>query len=90
MALENKVVPTLTPSNTIRKRNKVPAINIEPTDENKINIITHNKTNEDKLNQFKPELKQRVRARKIMRSVSGLSPNITVTRGSGSGSLGIF
>jgi hypothetical protein len=24
MALENKVVPTLTPSNTIRKRNKVP------------------------------------------------------------------
>ena len=84
MALENKVVPTLTPSNTIRKRNKVPAINIEPTDENKINIITDNKTHEEKFNEFKPELKQRVRARKIMRSVSGVSPNV------GSGSLGIF
>ena len=90
MALENKVVPTLTPSNTIRKRNKVPAINIEPTDENKINIITENKTHEEKFNDFKPELKQRVRARRIMQSVSGISPNVTVTRGSGSGRLGIF
>jgi len=44
MALDNKVVPTLTPSKNIRKRNKQPAINIEPTDENKINIITDNKS----------------------------------------------
>ena len=34
MALDDKAVQTLTPSNTIRKRNKKPAINIEPNDEN--------------------------------------------------------
>ena len=90
MALDNKVVPTLTPSNNIRKRNKIPAVSIEPTDENKINIVTDNKTHDEKFNEFRPELKQRVRARRIMKSVSGLSPNITVTRGSGSGSLGII
>jgi hypothetical protein len=90
MALDNKVVPTLTPSNNIRKRNKIPAVSIEPTDENKINIVTDNKSHDEKFNEFRPELKQRVRARRIMKSVSGLSPNITVTRGSGSGSLGII
>ena len=32
MALDDKVVQSLTPSNIIRKRNKKPSINIEPNE----------------------------------------------------------
>lgn len=72
MVLDNKAVSTLTPSKTIRRRNKQPAINIEPTDNNQINIISSNKSHDEKFEEFKPELKQRVKARNIMKGMSGL------------------
>ena len=75
MALDDKVVQTLTPSNTIRKRNKKPAINIEPNDENKINIITDNKPHDEKFDEFKTELKTR---RKGRRMLSGMVNNIVI------------
>ena len=70
MALDDKVVQTLTPSNTIRKRNKKPAINIEPNDENKINIITDNKPHDEKFNEFKTELKTRRKGRQILKGMN--------------------
>jgi hypothetical protein len=75
MALDDKVVQTLTSSNTIRKRNKKPAINIEPNDENKINIITDNKPHDEKFDELKNELKTR---RKGRRMLSGMINNIVV------------
>jgi len=75
MALDDKVVQTLTPSNTIRKRNKKPAINIEPNDENKINIITDNKPHDEKFDELKTELKTR---RKGRRMLSGMANNIVI------------
>ena len=75
MALDDKVVQTLTPSNTIRKRNKKPAINIEPNDENKINIITDNKPHDEKFDELKTELKTRKRGRRML---SGMGNNIVI------------
>ena len=75
MALDDKVVQTLTPSNTIRKRNKKPAINIEPNDENKINIITDNKPHDEKFDELKTVLKTR---RKGRRMLSGIVNNIVI------------
>ena len=75
MALDDKVVQTLSPSKTIRKRNKKPAINIEPNDENKINIITENKPHDEQFNEFKTELKTR---RKGRRMLSGMVNNIVI------------
>ena len=70
MALDDKVVQTLTPSNTIRKRNKKPAINIEPNDENKINIITDNKPHDEKFDELKTELKTRRRGRRLLKGMN--------------------
>ena len=72
MALDNKVVPTLTASKTIRKRNKQPAVNIEPTEENHINVITNNKPHEEQFNEFKTELKTRRRGRKMLSGMKDL------------------
>jgi hypothetical protein len=40
---------------------KKPAINIEPNDENKINIITDNKPHDEKFDELKTELKKFVK-----------------------------
>jgi hypothetical protein len=71
MTLDNKVVPTLTASKTIRRRNKQPAINIEPTDQNMINIVSSNKVPEEQFNELKSELKVRRKARNIMKGMKG-------------------
>jgi len=75
LALEDKVVPTLTKSNSISKRKGKPAINLEPSDENKINVISNNKPHEEQFNEFKTELKTRRRGRKML---SGMVKDITI------------
>ena len=60
LALDDKIVPTLTKSNSITKRNKKPSINLVPVDENKINIISDNKPQEKKFRSLKRELKRTV------------------------------
>ena len=49
LALDEKIVPTLTKSNSITKRNKKPSINLVLVDENKINIISENNPQEKKI-----------------------------------------
>lgn len=61
LALDDKIVPTLTKSNSITKRNKKPSINLVPGDENKINVISDNKPQEKKFRSLKRELKKAVK-----------------------------
>ena len=71
MALDDKVIPTLTAAKTIRRRNKQPAINIEPTDNNIINIKSSNQVPEEQFNELKSELKTRRKARNILKGMKG-------------------
>jgi hypothetical protein len=61
LALDDKIVPALTKSNSITKRNKKPSINLVPVDDNKINIISDNKPQEKKFRSLKRELKKTVK-----------------------------
>jgi len=72
MALDGKVVPALTKSNSITRRKKQPSVNIEPTDNNKINIISNNQTPIEKHDELKSELKIRTKARKTLKQLKGL------------------
>ena len=73
MALNNNPVEALTKNKTPRRRkiNGIiqPSINLEPIDGNEIKIISSNKTNEMKHNEFKDDLKTRVKARKTLKKV---------------------
>ena len=46
-----------------------PSINLEPVDGNEIKIKSDNKTDETKHNEFKDDLKTRVKARRTLRKV---------------------
>ena len=70
LALDDKAVPTLTKSNSISKRKGKPAINIEPNDENKINIITDNKPHDEKFDELKTELKTRRKGRQLLKGMN--------------------
>jgi hypothetical protein len=72
MSLDGKVVQAVTKAKTIARRKKQPAVNIEPTDENKINIISDNKTPLEEHNEFKTELKTRTRARRTLKQLQGI------------------
>jgi hypothetical protein len=61
LALDDKIVPALTKSNSITKRNKKPSINLVPGDENKINIVSDNKAHEKKFKSLKRELKKTIK-----------------------------
>ena len=73
MALNNNPVETLTKNKTPRRRkiNGIiqPSINLEPIDGNEIKIKSDNKTDETKHNEFKDDLKTRVKARRTLRKV---------------------
>jgi len=73
MALNNNPVETLTKNKTPRRRkiNGIiqPSINLEPIDGNEIKIVSDNKTNETKHNEFKDDLKTRVKARRTLKKV---------------------
>ena len=73
MALDNNPVETLTKNKTPRRRkiNGViqPSINLEPIDGNEIKIVSDNKTNDMKHNEFKDDLKTRVKARRTLKKV---------------------
>lgn len=76
MALDNKPVKTLTKSRMPSKKkvNGViqPSIQLEPIDGNLINIASSNKSNETEHNEFKDDLKTRVKARRSMKKVFGV------------------
>ena len=44
MSLDGKVVQAVTKAKTIARQKRQPAVNIEPTDDNKIHIISDQKT----------------------------------------------
>jgi hypothetical protein len=73
MALNNNPVETLTKNKTPRRRkiNGViqPSIHLEPIDGNEIKIVSENKTDETKHNEFKDDLKTRVKARRTLKKV---------------------
>ena len=73
MALNNNPVETLTKNKTPRRRkiNGViqPSIHLEPVDGNEIKIVSENKTDETKHNEFKDDLKTRVKARRTLKKV---------------------
>ena len=73
MALNNNPVETLTKNKTPRRRkiNGViqPSIHLEPVDGNEIKIVSENKTNDMKHNEFKDDLKTRVKARRTLKKV---------------------
>jgi hypothetical protein len=73
MALNNNPVETLTKNHTPRRR-KIkgqiqPSINLEPIDGNEIRIVSENKTDETRHNEFKDDLKTRVKARRTLKKV---------------------
>ena len=73
MALDNNPVETLTKNKTPRRR-KIngliqPSINLEPIDGNEIKIVSENKTDETRHNEFKDDLKTRVKARRTLKKV---------------------
>jgi hypothetical protein len=70
LAMDDKVVPTLTKSNSISKRKGKPSIILEPNDENKINIITENKPHDEKFDEFKTELKTRRKGRQLLKGMN--------------------
>ena len=73
MALDNNPVETLTKNKTPRRRkiNGIiqPSIHLEPIDGNEIKIASDNKTNDLKHNEFKDDLKTRVKARRTLKKV---------------------
>ena len=73
MALNNNPVETLTKNKTPRRRkiNGIiqPSINLEPIDGNEIKIVSDNKTNDMKHDEFKDDLKTRVKARRTLKKV---------------------
>ena len=73
MALNNNPVEALTKKKTPtrRKINGIiqPSINLEPIDGNEIKIGSDNKTDETKHNEFKDDLKTRVKARRTLKKV---------------------
>ena len=73
MALNNNPVETLNKNNTPRRR-KIkgqiqPSIHLEPVDGNEIKIVSENKTDETRHNEFKDDLKTRVKARRTLKKV---------------------
>jgi hypothetical protein len=73
MSLDGKVVQAVTKAKTIARRNKQSAVNIEPTDDNKLKVIeSNNKTPLEEHNEFKTELKTRTRARKTLKQLQGI------------------
>jgi len=73
MSLDGKVVQAVTKAKTIARRNKQSAVNIEPTDDNKLKVIeSNNKTSLEEHNEFKAELKTRTRARKTLKQLQGI------------------
>jgi len=73
MALNNNPIEALTKNKTPRRR-KIngqiqPSINLEPIDGNEIRIVSDNKTNDMKHNEFKDDLKTRVKARRTLKKV---------------------
>ena len=78
MALNNNPVETLTKSKTIRRKkiNGViqPSINLEPISGNEIKIASDNKADSLNHDEFKDDLKTRVKARRTLKKVfPGLS-----------------
>ena len=74
MALNNNPVETLNPKNNTPRRRKIkgviqPSIHLEPVDGNEIKIVSENKTNDMKHNEFKDDLKTRVKARRTLKKV---------------------
>ena len=73
MALDNNPVETLTKNKTPRRRkiNGIiqPSIHLEPINGNEIKIASDNKTNDLKHNEFKDDLKTRVKARRTLKKV---------------------
>ena len=73
MALDNNPVETLTKNKTPRRRkiNGIiqPSIHLEPIDGNEMKIVSDNKTNDMKHNEFKDDLKTRVKARRTLKKV---------------------
>ena len=73
MALNNNPIEALTKNKTPRRR-KIngqiqPSINLEPIDGNEIRIVSNNKTNDMKHDEFKDDLKTRVKARRTLKKV---------------------
>ena len=73
MALNNNPVKALTKNKTPNRRkiNGIiqPSINLEPVDGNEIKVVSENKTNDMKHDEFKDDLKTRVKARRILKKV---------------------
>ena len=73
MALNSNPVSALTKAKMPRKKkiNGIiqPSINLEPVDGNEIRIVSDNKTNDMKHNEFKDDLKTRVKARRTLKKV---------------------
>ena len=73
VALNNNPIETLTKNKAPRRRkiNGIiqPSINLEPVDGNEIKIVSENKTNDMKHNEFKDDLKTRVKARRTLKKV---------------------
>ena len=73
MALNNNPIETLTKNKAPRRRkiNGIiqPSINLEPVDGNEIKIVSENKTDETRHNEFKDDLKTRVKARRTLKKV---------------------
>ena len=74
MALNNNPVETLNPKNNTPRRRKIkgviqPSINLEPVDGNEIKIVSENRTDEMRHNEFKDDLKTRVKARRTLKKV---------------------
>jgi hypothetical protein len=73
MALNNNPIEALTKNKTPRRR-KIngqiqPSINLEPIDGNEIKIVSDNRTDEMRHNEFKDDLKTRVKARRTLKKV---------------------
>ena len=73
VALNNNPVETLTKNKASRRR-KVngiiqPSINFEPVDGNEIKIVSENKTDATRHDEFKDDLKTRVKARRTLKKV---------------------
>ena len=73
MALNNNPVKALTKNKTPNRRkiNGIiqPSINLEPVDGNEIKVVSENKTNDMKHDEFKDDLKTRVKARRTLKKV---------------------
>jgi len=73
MALNNNPIEALTKNKTPRRR-KIngqiqPSINLEPIDGNEIRIVSDNKPDNIKHDEFKDDLKTRVKARRTLKKV---------------------